>query len=48
MQITCGNVKGTEYNASLKNLPVLIALLLLYSQKTQLQQYDNKIKNRNC
>lgn len=49
MQIMCGNVRGTEYNASLKNLHVLIALLLLHSQKTQLeQQTDNKIKNWNC
>lgn len=40
----CGNVKGTEYNASLKNRHVLIALLLLHSQKTQLEQRSMIIK----
>lgn len=37
-------LRGTEYNASLKNLHVLIALLLLHSQKTQLEQQTIIIK----
>lgn len=44
MQIMCGNVKGPEYNASLRNVRALIALLRPQSPKTQLEQWAMIIK----